>query len=137
MEILKQDYRLKEWDLQHTFYADSVAYPYNGIAHKYSPYWVRYELGRIQEDNLAYFPLGSLFRIPDQLGAGVSRPNFIIGHDWKTGLYKIRWKYKKSANTDIEYFDVPFLVITSGIYDYSEEILGGFLDLPADLRIID
>ena len=137
MESFKQDYRLEEDDLNYTFYDDGVSYLYNGLTQKYSPYWVRYELGRIQESNLSYFPLGSLFRIPDELETGTFRPNFIIGHDWKTGLYKIRWKFKKTAYSDIEYVEVPFMVVTEGIYDFAEEILGGFLDLPADLNIID
>lgn len=137
MEILKQDYRLKDGDLNYTFFDDDVSYLYNGLTQKYSPYWVRYEVGRIQESNLAYFPLGSLFRIPYEIETGIFRPNFIIGRDWKTGLYKIRWKYKKTAYSDVEYKEVPFIITTEGIYDFSEEVLGGYMDLAADLNIID
>ena len=137
MEVLKLDYRLREEDLNYSFYNDEVAYPYSGLAHKYSPYWVRYELGRLQESNNSYYPLGNQFRIPEELSTGTYRPNFIIGHDWNTGQYVIRWKFKKSAAANIEYVEVPFMVVTDGIYDYSEEILGGYLDLPADLKVID
>jgi len=137
MEILKQDYRLKEGDLHYTFYSDSVAYPYGSLPQKYSPYWVRYEIGQVQEDNLSYYPKGSLFRLPVEVETGIFRPNFIIGPDWDVGLYKIRWKYKKSAGTNVEYADISFYIATGGLYDYSKKMLGGFLDLPADLNIID
>jgi hypothetical protein len=137
MEELKLDYRLKDGDLNYSFYNDEVAYPYSGLALKYSPYWVRYELGRYQESNNSYYPQGSLFRIPYEISTGTFRPNFIIGPDWGTGNYVIRWKFKKSAESVIEYVDVPFKVISDGISDYSEGILGGYLDLPAHVNVID
>jgi len=137
MEIFKQDYRLRKDDLNYAFYADSVAYPYAGLTYKYSPYWVRYELGRSHENNLAFEPFGSLFRIPEEISTGTFRPNFIIGYDWYIGLYKIRWKIKKTSDSNIEYIDVPFRVTTEGIYNQTGPVFGGFLDLPAGLDILD
>lgn len=137
MESFKQDYRLNEADLNYSFYNDEVAYPFSGLTYRYSPYWVRYEIGIRQESNSSYFPIGSIFRIPDEISTGIYRPNFIIGSDWNTGDYIIRWKYKKSAGSVIEYAEVAFKVVTEGIKDFSEEVIGGYLDLPADLRIVD
>jgi len=136
MEIFRQDYRLKKSDLNITFFSVDVAYPYSGLPFKYSPYWVRYELGELQDITNAYYPMGSIYRLPDEVSTGVYRPNFIIGHDWKTGTYRLVWKYKKEVLSPVERLYVDFRVVTSGIYDNTEVLLGGYRDLPAELNVI-
>ena len=114
-ETIQQNYRLQQTDLNNLLYSTSVYYP-PGVSYAYSPYWMRYGLGYIN-DNDHYHEIGPRYRIPEELKTGVYRPNFIVGEKWPVGTYEIRWKYRIHADSPIVYQSVRFTVTTAGIYN--------------------
>lgn len=133
MEEFYQGYRLLDTDLITSFWAYPVYYP-SIYGNFYSPYWVRYGLGYI-DDHGHYHEFGSRYRIPIELETGYYRPNFIIGDTWATGTYEVRWKYRVYQNSDIEYRSVQFKVLSSGIHDQPGDY-PDYLDLPASMQVI-
>ena len=115
MESFTQGYRLRQEDLNFHLFA---RYNYNQqyLTFPYTPYWLRYDLGFIREDNNQFYPIGAKNRIPDILSTGTFRPNFIIGDRWAPGTYEIRWNYRDSSLSNIETQIVQFSVVSEGVY---------------------
>lgn len=133
MEEFYQGYRLKDDDLEISFWAYDVYYP-GSYGNYYSPYWIRYGLGYINEND-HYHEIGPRYRIPEELKTGYFRPNFIIGEKWPLGTYEIRWKYKDFENSSIEFRKVQFKIVSAGIYNQTG-YFPDYLDLPASLSIL-
>ena len=134
MESFSQGYRLEEGDLNKTFYRNSVYYS-GSTGNFYTPYWVRYEIGKVNASTGLYYAIGSTERIPDFIQTGVVRPNFIIGENWDTGIYELKWIFKDSANSAEEIAFEQFEVVTEGIYD-SGDAVPFYVDLPGSFIII-
>lgn len=128
MEIFEQGYRLQYTDLNTWFYTNTYvnAAPLDNIGTTldlfpgaplpYSPFWVRYGIGYV--DGIGhYHEFGERYRMPVELQTGLFHPNFIIGSDWGTGIYEIRWKYRISDGDDIQVMKVQFYVESAGTYD--------------------
>lgn len=131
MDIFKLDYRISQKDLNYTFYGDATP-PYNSRS-VVQPYWVRYEIVHVFEDRDVR--VGPSLRVPSLRGPGVYRPNFIIGREWRVGLYKIVWKYKISADSRLETADVLFRVVTDGLYNNMQRKATGHIDVAGKLGI--
>lgn len=100
MESFYSGYRLQDTDLNVNFFAQGVSYP-PALTYPYSPYSLSYEIGFLNYDG-RILRVGPLNRIPYNIRTGVYRADFIVGDDWATGTYQITWKYKISANSDVQ-----------------------------------
>lgn len=133
-ESFKQGYRLKDGDLEESFWAYNVYYP-DTFGNYYTPYWARYDVRWIHPTSGISYPLKPRYRIPYEVKTGILRPNFIIGDTWEPGTYEIRWKYKIWENSDIEYRRVFFTVTDAGLgsipWDFED-----YLDLAASMNVI-
>lgn len=115
MESFVQGYRLLQTDLNIEFWRHSIHYP-PPFAFRYSPYWIRYQVGYVPDDISRFYRIGIQYRLPDELDTGLFRPNFIIGDDWGPGNYQIRWLYKDYENSSIAERFVGFRVVSAGIF---------------------
>jgi len=116
-----QGQALEDSDLNVYFYRDNLAF---------SPFFIKYELGYLRSNNF-YEKLGYGERTPRELNTGRFAPNFLIGDKWKTGYYRIVWKYRVSEASELLEKYLDFKVCTEGIYETQ-----GFFDLLASLVII-
>jgi hypothetical protein len=103
-------YTVDDNDLTVTFTSGGY-YDISGLTTYYSPYWISYEVGWINPDTLVYNRLGPLDRVPLNTGVGRFYANFVIGLDWPIATYQIRWKYKVSDSSAVEYISNNFTVI--------------------------
>lgn len=101
----------------------------------YTPYTVWYEIGIVNEECDKVVPVCGGPKVPHEIRTGVLRPNFIVGDKWPTGLYRISWYFKDTAESILETRTQDFIVVTAGIYDQAVT-KDCFFDLPASLQIL-
>lgn len=116
MESFAQGYRLLQTDLNIEFWRHNIHYP-PPFAFRYSPYWIRYQIGVVPDDIQRFYRIGRRYRLPDELDTGLFRPNFIVGDTWGPGSYQIRWLYKVYENSDVQEEFVGFQVVSAGVFD--------------------
>lgn len=114
MESFSQDYRLQEGDLNVSFYGQGLISP-AALTVPYAPYYLSYEIDYYKATELRWIRLGPLYRLPEEVRSGVYRANFIIGDRWATGDYRIIWKYRISADSDLETKTYSFTVLSKGV----------------------
>jgi len=134
--VYYQGYRLEKDDLNVSFWSPSVYYPV-GDSNAYSPYWIRYDVSWVDPSNGVPQRMGSLYRKAVELSTGLFRANFIIGDLWPSGTYRLRWKYKVSATSDVEYIERLFTVATAGIYEGSLVVTATYHSLSGTIRVTD
>jgi hypothetical protein len=114
MESFEQGYRLGSDDLVLNLYARYYnSQPYMDFP--FTPFWIRYDVGFIHQVTNQFMPIGCKKRIPDIINTGRVKPNFIIGDDWKIGVYEIKWYYTVTETSDIQMTSVQFSVSSNGV----------------------
>ena len=133
MESFYPGYRLQEEDLNVFFFAQGIAYP-PALAYGYSPYFISYEIGFINTNNRV-LRVGPLNRVPENVNTGIYRANFIVEENWATGIYQITWKYKVSANSDMQKIFQQFEILND-VDNILFEIFFCRRDLPAVFTVL-
>lgn len=134
--VYYQGYRLERDDLNIAFWSNSVYYPV-GISNAYSPYWIRYDVSWVDPSSGVPQRIGSLNRRAEELRTGLFRANFIIADDWPTGTYRLRWKYRVSEASDVEYVERLFTVACAGLYEGSLNITITYHNLSGTISVTD
>jgi len=108
MKTFTLGYRLIESDLTADFVCSQS---YVGSLPKvFSPYFISYEIGYLQEETLVYIRIGALDRLPQKSQDGTYYANFIVNEHWDPGLYMIRWKFRMCSGSDLEESNENFTV---------------------------
>lgn len=134
--VYYQGYRLERDDLNISFWSNSVYYP-NGFSNAYSPYWIRYDVSWVNPSTGVPQRMGSLNRRAEELRTGLFKANFIIADDWPTGSYRLRWKYRVSAVSDVQIVERIFTVACAGIYEGRLDIIATYHSLSGTITVTD
>jgi hypothetical protein len=117
MENFNQGQRLSHFDLILNMYARYVnSRPDETFL--YTPFWIRYDVGFINSLNNQFTPVGSINRLPELIDTGKIHPNFIVGYDWKPGIYEIHWNYQATETSVKQMTSVQFSISSNGINPY-------------------
>lgn len=114
MDSFIQGYRLGQSDLLLNLFA-RYNYSQPDVSFPYTPYWIRYDLGFIHPITSVFMPIGAINRLPEIIDTGKVRPNFIVGENWKPGVYEIRWYYKAMEDSTAQLTIVQFSITSSGM----------------------
>lgn len=114
MEEFIQGQRLGQDDLVLNMFARYISYRPDETF-PYTPFWIRYDVGFIYPLTNQFTPIGSRNRSPIIVDTGKVRPNFIVGDNWKPGVYEIRWYYMATDTSNTQMTIVQFSVSSGGV----------------------
>lgn len=119
MESFEQGHRLTQDELLLYLYA-RYNYSSPDQTFPYTPYYIAYDIGYIHATTEQFIPIGKTKRTPLHISTGKVCPNFIIGEDWKPGVYEIRWYYRATETSPIQMTLIQFSVVSYGIGQYKQ-----------------
>lgn len=85
------------------------------VTFPYTPAWIKYDVGFIHPVTNQFMNIGSRNRLPNFLDTGKFQPNFIVGDDWKPGIYEVRWHYRVTESSVTNMTSVQFSIVASGM----------------------